>query len=141
MHASEEAESPDGGTAVSAPQDAESHREPARPRKAQDPVILKSPPSDKEGRLQFLDALRSGAPAILWHRLDCSAAFQSAALRLIGAGPLQELPDRISALRADHRRSTSADDAVADITLLWDDPTHTLPTLHSLVAPSEARVL
>ncbi|MFE1585950.1 hypothetical protein [Streptomyces sp. NPDC059402] len=144
MHASEEseeAESPDGGTTVSAPHDAESHREPATPPRTQDPVILKSPPSDKEGRLQFLDALRSGAPAILWHRLDCSAAFQSAALRLIGAGPLQELPDRISALRADHRRSTSADDAVTDITLLWDDPTHTLPTLHSLVAPSEARVL
>ncbi|MFC9280183.1 hypothetical protein [Streptomyces collinus] len=112
-----------------------------RPRPAQDLVILDSPPNDGEGRLQFLDALRNGAPAILWHRQDCSPAFQSAALQLIGAGPLHELPQRISALRAGHRHSAVTDDAVSDITLLWDDPTHTLPALHDLVAPSEARAL
>lgn len=118
-----------------------SEREPAPLSPGRDPVILDSPPSDGKGRRQFLAALRSGAPAILWHRRDCSPAFQNAALQLIGAGPLHELPDRISALRAGHRPSAASDDAVSDITLLWDDPHHTLPTLHTLVAPSEARSL
>ncbi|WP_331724424.1 hypothetical protein OG416_36740 (plasmid) [Streptomyces longwoodensis] len=118
-----------------------SERDPAPREPEQDPVILESPPNDGKGRSQFLAALRSGAPAILWHRQNCSPAFHNAALQLIGAGPLHELPDRISALRAEHRPSASSDDAFNDITLLWDDPHHTLPTLHDLVAPSEARSL
>ncbi|MFE5189861.1 hypothetical protein [Streptomyces sp. NPDC056628] len=124
---------------TSAPHTDVAEREPSSASAGQDLVILDSPPNDRQGRRQLLAALRSGTPAILWHRQDCSPAFQSAALRLISAGPLHELPDRISELRAQERHSASADDAVKDITLLWDDPHHTLPTLHSLVAPSEAR--
>jgi hypothetical protein len=117
-----------------------SHTEPeSTPPPVRDPVILDSPPSDGQGRRQFLAALRSGAPAILWHRRDCSPAFHTAALQLIDAGPLHELPDRISALRAEAHPSTSSDDVVNDITLLWDDPHQTLPTLQTLVAPGEVR--
>ncbi|MEV6020699.1 hypothetical protein [Streptomyces sp. NPDC051997] len=106
-----------------------------------DPVILDSPPDDRDGRTQFLNALRSGAPAILWHRRDCSPAFRNAALNLINDGPLYELPDRISALRAGTLHTNTPNEFNRDITLLWDDPDNPLPTLHTLVAPSEAGTL
>ncbi|MGW2722377.1 VMAP-C domain-containing protein [Streptomyces sp. NPDC001492] len=103
-----------------------------------DLVILRHPPDEQPGRVQFLDALRRGAPVILWHRHDCSDAFLTTARQLIAEGPLSELPSRISALRAGTLPPGAAGDGLRDITLLWDDPDNTLPPLRQLVAPSEA---
>ncbi|MEV1026810.1 hypothetical protein [Streptomyces sp. NPDC050264] len=103
-----------------------------------DPVILQNPPSESRGRAEFIEALRTGAPAILWHRHDCSPAFRTIARRLIDEGPLDQLPLRVNALRARTLHDRAPSDTARDITLIWDDPDNTLPAVHDLVAPAEA---
>ncbi|MBY8877024.1 VMAP-C domain-containing protein [Actinacidiphila acidipaludis] len=105
-------------------------------------VVLSAPPTLPKGRTELMDAIRSGAPAILWHRLDCgSTAFRASVRRLIDQGPLKDLPQRVSALHADAGTAPVGEetDAVRDITLLWDDPDHTLPSMPALVPPGEAK--
>ncbi|MGW7195665.1 VMAP-C domain-containing protein [Streptomyces chryseus] len=75
-----------------------------------DPVILSSPPDDTVGRGQLMAALLSGAPAIPWHRHNCSPAFRSSAQRLISEGPLSEPPSRISALHSRALKAGTSDD-------------------------------
>ena len=105
-------------------------------------VVLSTPPSSPAGRTELMDAIRSGAPAILWHRLDCgSSAFRASVRRLIDQGPLKDLPQRVSALHADADTAPVGEDSadLHDITLLWDDPNHTLPSMPALVPPGEAK--
>ncbi|MGW1765565.1 VMAP-C domain-containing protein [Streptomyces sp. NPDC002073] len=100
-----------------------------------DPVVLSTPPDDDAGRTEFLAALRNGAPAILWHREDCSSpAFRKSVRHLIEEGPLRELPSRVSALRRESLH-TSNEEAARGIALLWDDPDRLLPAMPTLVAP------
>jgi hypothetical protein len=106
-------------------------------------VVLSTPPTSPQGRSELMDAIRSGAPAILWHRLDCrSSAFRASVRRLIETGPLKDLPQRVSALHADAAAAPAGEDTgtLRDITLLWDDPDHSLPAMPALVAPGEAKV-
>lgn len=100
------------------------------------PVVLSKPPVDAAGRRELLVALREGAPAILWHREDCtSTEFRNSVRHLIEQGPLKDLPSRVSALRRESLQH--ADEQTArGITLLWDDPDQLLPAMPMLVAPS-----
>ncbi|WP_405827150.1 hypothetical protein [Streptomyces sp. NBC_00105] len=112
-----------------------------QPGKQPDLVVLSAPPDDEAGRSELLAAIRSGAPAILWHREDCrSLAFQTSVQHLIEQGPLKELPSRVSALRQGNGpyAAKADEDAVRGISLLWDDPDRPLPAMPALVAPSEA---
>ncbi|MGW3326277.1 VMAP-C domain-containing protein [Streptomyces virginiae] len=103
-----------------------------------DLVVLSTPPDGDAGRRELLTALRNGAPAILWHREDCtSPAFHRSVRHLIEEGPLRDLPSRVSALRRDSLAgSDENEDAARGITLLWDDPNRLLPAMPNLVAPS-----
>lgn len=132
-----------------AARDAGDPAEPGEPRPAPEHaagdqvVVLSAPPTSTEGRSELMDAIRSGAPAILWHRLDCrSSAFRASVRRLIDTGPLKDLPQRVSALHADAATAPVGEDTgtLHDITLLWDDPDHPLPAMPALVPPGEAKV-
>jgi hypothetical protein len=95
------------------------------------PLVLSSPPDKGPGRQELLEAISSGVPAVLWHRLDCSDSFQRMAQTVVQDGPLRDLPGRVEALRM----QTGSD--AAHLALLWDDPDRPLPALNPLVAPDE----
>ncbi|GAA2331239.1 hypothetical protein OKJ48_33980 [Streptomyces kunmingensis] len=134
----QQSDEPEPLTRVTAPQPAPSVPVTAEPAAPSEPVILQNPPSKRQGRAEFMEALRTGAPAILWHRYNCSPAFHTLAQRLIDDGPLDELPLRVNALRAGTLYGRPPSDTARDITFIWDDPENTLPAVHDLVAPAEA---
>ncbi|MEU6935667.1 MULTISPECIES: VMAP-C domain-containing protein [Streptomyces] len=103
----------------------------AKPQTAGEPLVLSTPPTAGKGRRELEAAIRSGAPAVLWHRSDCSGSFQQLAHDVIRHGPLKDLPHRVEALRAEGGAG------VSELTLLWDDPDRPLPVLNRLVAPDE----
>ncbi|MFZ4246550.1 effector-associated domain 2-containing protein [Streptomyces griseoincarnatus] len=99
-------------------------------------LVLTAPPDREEGQQQLLDGIRSGVPAILWHRSDCtSGSFRRYVRDLIGTGPLAELPARLGQLQ--QSKDSLDSEALSDLTLLWDDPTRPLPVLKALTSPDE----
>ena len=101
------------------------------------PLVLNFPPDVKEGRIELMNALRSGVPAILWHRDNCALpSFRRSLQDLIQDGPLKDLPSRIGKIQLAHGNDADLD-ALRGVTLLWDDPNRPLPALNRLVAPGE----
>ncbi|MFI0507548.1 hypothetical protein ACH3WN_32675 [Streptomyces albogriseolus] len=99
-------------------------------------LVLTTPPDREEGQQQLLDGIRSGVPAILWHRSDCtSGSFRQYVRDLIDTGPLAELPARLGQLQ--QSKDSLDSEALSDLTLLWDDPTRPLPVLKALTSPDE----
>ncbi|MEU8794560.1 hypothetical protein [Streptomyces sp. NPDC048643] len=99
-------------------------------------LVLDTPPDKKEGRRQLLEGIRSGAPAILWHRSDCSSdAFRQSVQHLVEKGSLADLPARLRQLQ--QSTSSLGTPSLTDLTLLWDDPTQPLPVLKNLTSPDE----
>ncbi|GAA4561206.1 hypothetical protein GCM10023097_77290 [Streptomyces collinus] len=99
-------------------------------------LVLTAPPDREEGQQQLLDGIRSGVPAILWHRSDCSSgSFRKYVRDLIDTGPLAELPARLGQLQ--QNKDCLGSEALSDLTLLWDDPTRPLPVLKALTSPDE----
>ncbi|MFG3323931.1 hypothetical protein ACGF3J_38425 [Streptomyces sp. NPDC048171] len=99
-------------------------------------LVLDAPPDKEEGLEQLLKGIHSGAPAILWHRSDCSShAFRQWVDALVGQGSLADLPARLGELQ--HKRKGLETDAVSDLTLLWDDPNRPLPVVKALTSPDE----
>ncbi|MGW9300896.1 VMAP-C domain-containing protein [Streptomyces cyaneofuscatus] len=97
-------------------------------------LVLDAPPDEREGREQLRKGILSGAPVILWHRSDCaSEAFRQSVQRLVGAGPLAELPTRLVQLQTGP--GSLEQDALSDLTLLWDDPNRPLTVLKALTSP------
>ncbi|MFF3403524.1 hypothetical protein ACFYW6_34145 [Streptomyces sp. NPDC002659] len=100
-----------------------------------EPLVLSYPPTAPQGRRELEAAIRSGAPAVLWHRRDCSGSFRQLAQDVIRHGPLKDLPGRVEALRA------AGEASLSEVTLLWDDPDRPLPVLNRLIAPDEVSAL
>jgi hypothetical protein len=99
-------------------------------------LVLTAPPDREEGQQQLLDGIRSGVPAILWHRSDCSSgSFRKYVRDLIDTGPLAELPARLGQLQ--QNKDCLGSEALSDLTLLWDDPTRPLPVPKALTSPDE----
>ncbi|MFF0017984.1 hypothetical protein [Streptomyces sp. NPDC005374] len=99
-------------------------------------LVLDSPPDREEGLQQLRAGIHSGAPAILWHRSDCSStAFRQSVQQLIGNRPLTELPSRLGELQ--HSAGGVGTEAFRDLTLLWDDPTLPRPEPKALTSPDE----
>ncbi|ALV47996.1 hypothetical protein ASR50_35275 [Streptomyces sp. 4F] len=99
-------------------------------------LVLTAPPDREEGQQQLLDGIRSGVPAILWHRSDCtSGSFRQYVRDLIDTGPLAELPARFGQLQ--QSKDSLDSDVLSDLTLLWDDPTRPLPVPKALTSPDE----
>jgi hypothetical protein len=91
-------------------------------------LILSSPPvqGNDDALREIHAALRAGIPAIMWHRLDCSAsAFRDAVTTMVADGALVHLRERVTELRRNALRLgvETPGHPGWDIALLWDDPT------------------
>ncbi|ARF54057.1 effector-associated domain 2-containing protein [Streptomyces gilvosporeus] len=106
-------------------------------RQSSEPLVLTSPPDMEDGRKQLMEAIRSGAPAILWHRQNCSKPFRESVQNLIHRGPLKDLPSRIGEIHLAQGRLGDEAEVLREVVLLWDDPDRPLPVLKPLVAPDE----
>lgn len=99
-------------------------------------IVLSAAPSPEPGKAdQLRAALRSGLPAVLWHRLGADPASIRRIVDWLADGDgLGDLPTRSHLLRVDAYRDTPLfdDAAVLDLCLLWDDPTRLL-TLDELM--------
>lgn len=94
-------------------------------------IVLSGAPSPEPGKAdQLTAALRSGLPAVLWHRLDADEASIRRIVDWLADGDgLRDLPTRSHVLRRDaHRDDVPRFDgaAVLELFLLWDDPTRLL---------------
>lgn len=99
-------------------------------------LVLDSPPDKEEGLQQLREGIHSGAPAILWHRSDCSStAFRQSVQQLVEKGPLAELPTRLCEMQ--HKDGGLGAEVFRDLTLLWDDPTLPRPEPKALTSPDE----
>lgn len=100
-------------------------------------LVLSEPPDpDNEvAHREIMAALRSGIPAIIWHRQDCSASeFRDAVNAMVSDGGLIHLPQRVAALRREALRmepSSGGRHAGWHVAILWDDPER-LPDLPRL---------
>lgn len=93
-------------------------------------VLSAAPSPQPRGADQLMSALRSGLPAILWHRLDAdSESLREIVLWLADEGGLADLPARSHTLRRDHFGTPARFDikAVQELVILWDDPDRLLP--------------
>lgn len=73
-----------------------------------DPTLLES---------LLVPVLLAAVPVALWARPSCDAALRGEVRKLLEAGPLAQLPERVRSLRA------SGDELGKHLTLIWDDPT------------------
>jgi hypothetical protein len=90
-------------------------------------LILSEPlkPGNANAREEWSVALRSGVPAIIWHREDCGdGVFRDAVAKLVADGGLAELPRRVAELRWEALRAEGelAARAGRNLAILWDDP-------------------
>lgn len=96
-------------------------------------LVLNTPPDREEGRRQLLDGIRAGAPAILWHRSDCTSRSFRQHVRDLTKGSLADLPARLGELQ--HQSDSLGTGPLSDLTLLWDDPNQPRPVLKALTSP------
>ncbi|MFG2401062.1 VMAP-C domain-containing protein [Streptomyces lydicus] len=106
-------------------------------RRSGEPLVLNSPPDVEDGRRELMDAIHAGAPAILWHRQNCSQSFHESVQNLIHRGPLKDLPSRIGEIHLSPGPLGDEAELLREVTLMWDDPDRQLPVLRPLVAPDE----
>ncbi|WP_128512530.1 effector-associated domain 2-containing protein [Streptomyces inhibens] len=110
-------------------------------RQSREPLVLSSPPDVEDGRKELMEAIRSGVPAILWHRQNCSKPFRESVQNFIHSGPLKDLPSRIGEIHLSPGPLGDEAELLREVTLLWDDPDRPLPVLKPLVAPDEVPTL
>ncbi|MCI2415856.1 hypothetical protein MOQ72_00330 [Saccharopolyspora sp. K220] len=88
-------------------------------------VLTEAPQPEPRSGDQLMSALRSGLPAVLWHRRDDSESLREIVEWLAKEGGLGDLPPRTHTVRRDaHLDSPTPFDvkAVQEMVVLWDDP-------------------
>lgn len=94
-------------------------------------VLSAAPAPEPHGADQLMSALRSGLPAVLWHRLDAdSESLREIVEWLRDEGGLVDLPARSHTLRRDaHLDAPARFDfkVVRELVVLWDDPGRLVP--------------
>lgn len=89
-------------------------------------VLTAAPSSEPRRGDQLMSALRSGLPAVFWHRTDAEPERVREVVEwLVDGGGLGELPVRTQAVRRDaHLDSPTRFDVkvVQELVVMWDDP-------------------
>ncbi|MDA3642786.1 hypothetical protein LZ318_38310 [Saccharopolyspora indica] len=94
-------------------------------------IVLTAAPSREPRRGdELMSALRSGLPAVFWHRTDADPGRVREVVEwLVDEGGLGELPSRAQRIRRDaHRDSPTRFDVkvVQELVVMWDDPSRLL---------------
>lgn len=95
-------------------------------------IVLAAPPAERPAASEideFMAALRSGLPVLLWHPEADSETLRDLVTRLVERGGLIGLPERTKEIRraAIGSAAVSFDHNLArDLVVLWDDPERTV---------------
>lgn len=95
-------------------------------------IVLAAPPRERPAESEFdefIAALRSGLPVLLWHPYADSETLRELVIRLVEHGGLIGLPERTKEFRRATLGSTAMPfdhNLARDLVVLWDDPERTV---------------
>lgn len=88
-------------------------------------VLTEPPPRQPEAKIdEFVAAMRSGLPIVIWHPYATPEELETYLTKLISSGSLIDLPERTRQSRISALEPSSDDNLnlASDLVVLWDDP-------------------
>lgn len=94
-----------------------------RMRNAVAMVLTGPPPPQPEADLdEYIAAMRSGLPIVIWHPYASPEELESYLTGLISSGTLIDLPERTKKSRMSALGPAPDSNLARDLVVLWDDP-------------------
>ena len=100
-------------------------------------VLTEPPPRQPEATVdEFIAAMRSGLPIVIWHPHATPEELETYLTELISPGTLIDLPERTKKSRMSALGPASDGNLARDLVVLWDDPDRTVVLGYPPIASS-----